>query len=258
MFYFLGLFISLIVLGLAAFFLEQNPLQFFDNVAFVVVIGGTFSVIVSTKPPYSFKTIMNLVLLGVKRENKRSRVVEKCTNYLTQKIVPQNAKSLDEMILVNGNDLIQLGISKEESEKILNLKIQVYADSALAIAYWVKSLAKYPPAFGLAGTVLGLIHLMRSLSESSSPAQTGILMSIALLATFYGIVLSNFIIAPLGERVKLVVDEEIVNSEMAIQTIMMNYDKTNLLVAQENLDQFLILGNDKVDLISGDANSELN
>ena len=98
MFYFSGLFISMVVLGLASYFLGQNPLHFFDNVAFVVVLGGTLAVIVSTKPPYKIKTIINFVLLALKKQNDRSLIVQKCTNYLTGKIVPQNPKTLDELI----------------------------------------------------------------------------------------------------------------------------------------------------------------
>jgi chemotaxis protein MotA len=251
MFYLSGLFISACVLALASYFLDQHPAQFLDSVAVVVVGGGTLAVIISTKPPYPMKVIKNLLIMALKKESQRNSIIKKCTDYLTRKVLPTNPVTLDEQILVNGNDLLMLGFPRSEVEKILTLKTQVYADTSIGISQWVKSLAKYPPAFGLAGTVLGLIHLMRSLSESSSPAQTGTLMSIALLATLYGIVLSNFIISPLGERVKLVVDEEIVNSEIAIQTVLMAFDKTNLLVAQENLDQYLVLNQEKIDLIGG-------
>jgi len=161
-------------------------------------------------------------------------------------------------ILNSGYELIQLGLPKQEIEAILNLKMQIHTESTMVVSNWIRTLAKYPPAFGLAGTVLGLIHLMKSLTEGSSPSQVGILMALALLATLYGIIVSNFVIAPLGEKIKGALDEELINAEMAIHTIMLKAGNINLLIAQENLGQYLIDEKQKIDLITSNDNEALS
>lgn len=248
--YLIGLIISVIALVLSGIVLDQKASYFYDPVALIMVFGGTFAVIVSTKPNLKLKSIIEIIKNGLDVKHRRNETGKMCSRFLKGESSIFNTGKIEEKILNSGSELIQLGIPKKEIESILNLKIQVYTESSLIISTWIKSLAKYPPAFGLAGTVLGLIHLMKSLTEGSSPSQVGILMAIALLATFYGIIVSNFILAPLGEKIKGALDEELINAEMALHTVMLKADQINLLIAQESLGQYLIDPTHKIDLIS--------
>lgn len=257
--YLFGLMISAIALFLSAYFLDQKASYFYDPVALVMVIGGTIAVIVATKPNLKNRNIWKIIKNGLDAKHRRNQTAKLCSSFLKgEKINLNQDKNIEVKILSSGQELIQLGIPKNEIEAILNLKIQVHTDSTMVVSNWIRSLAKYPPAFGLAGTVLGLIHLMKSLTEGSSPSQVGILMALALLATLYGIIVSNFIIAPLGEKIKGALDEELINADMAIHTILLKVGNTNLLIAQENLGQYLIDDKQKIDLITATDNEALS
>lgn len=249
--YLAGIIISIFALITSAYFLDQKASYFYDPVALTMVLGGTLAVIVSTMPNLKLKMIGSIIKNGLSSKHRRGETVNRCIAF-TQGTDNSSEKNIliEEKILALGKELISLGLPKNEIEKILTLKIQVHTDATSLVSLWIRSLAKYPPAFGLAGTVLGLIHLMKSLTESSSPAQIGILMAIALLATLYGIVLSNFILAPLGEKIKGALEEEISNAEMTLHCVLLKSEKTNLLIVQENLDQYLLDNKQKVDLIS--------
>jgi len=62
-----------------------------------------------------------------------------------------------------------------------------------------RSMAKYAPAFGLAGTIIGL---MRIFPQLSNPEHIGSSMSLALLTTLYGVLLSNLVFLPLANKLK--------------------------------------------------------
>ena len=62
-----------------------------------------------------------------------------------------------------------------------------------------KTMAKFPPAFGMMGTVLGLIALLQSLGNPDAKSQIGPAMAIALVTTLYGIAINNLAIIPMGE-----------------------------------------------------------
>jgi chemotaxis protein MotA len=65
----------------------------------------------------------------------------------------------------------------------------------------LKNLAKYPPALGMAGTVMGMIALFSSLD--SKPDRIGGELALAMTATFFGLILSNALIAPLADRLQV-------------------------------------------------------
>ena len=63
-----------------------------------------------------------------------------------------------------------------------------------------KNLAKYPPALGMTGTVIGMIGLFTNLQDKS---QIGSHLATAMTATFLGLVLTNMFISPLADRLQV-------------------------------------------------------
>ena len=55
----------------------------------------------------------------------------------------------------------------------------------------LNTLAKFPPAFGMMGTVLGLVALLQSLSSPDAKSQIGPAMAVALMTTLYGIMVTT-------------------------------------------------------------------
>ena len=79
------------------------------------------------------------------------------------------------------------------------------------------AMAGYAPAFGMIGTLIGLIQMLRALDD---PSQIGIGMAVALITTFYGSVLANFIFVPIAGKLKRRSQQEMVIKEM-VQTGVM-------------------------------------
>ena len=65
--------------------------------------------------------------------------------------------------------------------------------------------ASYAPAFGMIGTLIGLINLLKDLSD---PSSLGPNMAVALITTFYGTILSNVIFTPISNKLQIRHDEE--------------------------------------------------
>ena len=237
----------------ASIHLKQGASNYWDFVAFSVVFGGTVSVLIMTRPKMKVKTlILNFAtyLFG-KRKNKLS-FVKRCFSAVTEKSLPnKNIAKIEDKIVVDGFEMIELGFTKEKIEDILSDRYFAYKKTISSIATWIKRCAKYPPAFGLGGTVLGLIHLMKGISAGADPKETGIRMAVALVATFYGLLLSNLVLNPISEAIieKLKADEELV--EIAIKTVMMIKDNYNLIECQETLNSYLGDEKEKINFMSG-------
>ena len=248
----IGFIIAVGGLVAASWHLKQGLHNYWDFVAFAVVFCGTTAVLLITRPKMKFKVLLknfNIYLFG--NEKNKLRFTKRCFEAISSKSLPNaNTKKIEDKIVMDGFEMIELGFSSERIEDILTDRYIAYKKTITAISSWVKRCAKYPPAFGLGGTVLGLIHLMRGISGGADPKETGIRMAVALVATFYGLIIANLVLNPISEAIleKLKADEELV--EIAIKTVLMVRENYNLLECQESLNSYLADEKEKINFMN--------
>ncbi len=236
-----GFIIAVGALVAASIHLDQGPRDFWDFVAFAVVTGGTISVMLMTRPKlqprFLFKNLGFYLFSG---KTDKLKFIKRCFQVITdKKLENANPERIEDKVIMDGLEMIELGFTKEKIEDILSDRYLNHKKSIGLISSWIKRAAKYPPAFGLGGTVLGLIHLMKGISGGLNPKDTGLLMAVALVATLYGILIANLVLNPMSETMneKMKSDEELV--EAAIKTILMLKEGYNLLECQETLNSYL-------------------
>jgi chemotaxis protein MotA len=134
---------------------------------------------------------------------------------------------------------MELGLKSHSIERILVDRMEHIFERRNSVANSVKNLAKYPPAFGLVGTVLGLVSLMRAISEGSGAQETGIRMAVALVATLYGLVVANLVINPFGERIARAATEERISCDYAIHIVLLACEGVSLVEGQEAINAWL-------------------
>ncbi len=241
----LGVLIAISALATSVLHLKQDATNFWDFVGFLCVVGGTLAVAVITIPwqhrRIVFRSVASLFIPG-KRNN--GSIVSDCMSFISDMRDGnvgdrQRNEGLAATTLSDGVELIGLGFSKERIHEILEERIQQSFERYQMVANSVRALSKYPPAFGLAGTVLGLVTLMRSVSGGADAKQTGAMMAIALMATFYGLLVANMIVNPAGEHMMktAVVDRK--NAEVALHAVLLQLEGVTLLEAQEILNSYV-------------------
>ncbi len=99
-----------------------------------------------------------------------------------------------------------------------------------------KTLAAEFPSWGMIGTMLGLINLLKSLDD---PSKIGPAMSLALVTTFYGSVLANFICVPIAAKLQQNSEEEIRIKEMMIEGVLSIQSGENPRIMEHKLKTFL-------------------
>ena len=103
-----------------------------------------------------------------------------------------------------------------------------------------KTLGKYPPAFGLMGTTLSMITLLKRLAEPGAQKILGPAMALGLIATFYGLVLANMIFNPIAENLADSSREAKIKNTIIVEGIRLILLKTNPVVLAEELNSFLL------------------
>ncbi len=240
--YVLGLVLGLLALRISLFFLNQSVGMYFDDVALVMVFGGTFAVAVISAPWHHFRELRRgLLSIVFGRSASHAAVIESGLRFIQNREVPRNigSSTVAGEILRDGQELLSLNFTTQELENILQERLYQAIEKQRQVADYFHSLSKYPPAFGLVGTVLGLVNLMRAITEGMDPRQTGVKMALALVATLYGLIVANFIVAPIGEAITKRVGLEQFHAEIALQSVLLAADRVSLLKSQEMLNSYV-------------------
>ncbi|MBI5637034.1 MAG: motility protein A [Nitrospinae bacterium] len=107
-----------------------------------------------------------------------------------------------------------------------------------------RTASKLAPAFGLMGTVIGLVQMLLGLADATAAGTnaTEVLargMAVALMTTFYGVLLSNLFFAPIAEKLHVKTDEEHLNTQVIIEGVLMLQSGVNPRIIERKLNSYL-------------------
>lgn len=92
------------------------------------------------------------------------------------------------------------------------------------------------PAFGMVGTLIGLINMLSHLED---PGSLGPAMAVALLTTFYGMIMANLVFNPIANKLELRSDEELLLRNITLEGVISIQSGMNPRILEEKLRSFL-------------------
>jgi chemotaxis protein MotA len=102
-----------------------------------------------------------------------------------------------------------------------------------------KIIGKFPPAFGLVGTTLGMIVLLQGLGSPDAFDRIGPAMSIALVATFYGLIFANVFLIPIGENLTRASEDDLLMRRIVVDGVRLLKEQKHPLLVEEYLKSYL-------------------
>ena len=199
---------------------------FFNLNSILIVVGGTFAATMVNLPLKALKNLPK-ILSNVFRADDADydSIIEEIV-IKAQKAKKDGLLSLEadlpemrEGFFKNG---IELAINERESSRLrtfLNLELNNISSRHIAGQELFLYMASYAPAFGMLGTVLGLIVMMNNFSSGGGDASESLDvaerfaellagMGLALITTFYGVFFANMIFLPIGGKLKRLSENE--------------------------------------------------
>lgn len=227
----LALIIGSIIMG--------SPLSaFFNFPGLLIVVGGT---IMATLIMQKLPVVLGAVKIAMNAFFDRGEQPKQ----LIAHIVTLAGKSRKGGMLALENEIIKndflargvrMAVDGVEPGEIINtLKIEINSllnrhETGHRVFKFMGATA---PAMGMIGTLIGLVQMLRSLSD---PASIGPAMAVALLTTFYGAVLAFLIFNPIAEKL----EDRTKNEEMMLQIIVSGIDGITRGINQSILEDKLI------------------
>jgi chemotaxis protein MotA len=99
-----------------------------------------------------------------------------------------------------------------------------------------RSLGTYAPTFGLLGTLIGVVQVLRNLTDAQS---MGASMAIAVTTTFYGIFGANFIFLPIAGKLTIHSDDELIIKELLTRGVVAIQKGEVPLIVERKLEAYL-------------------
>lgn len=238
-----GLFFSSIYLS------TNNWLAFISLSSLLMVAGGTIAAaFMSFQARYvilAFKAIWWMIKKPQStREGLNTEILRLIQwAYLVQK---NGLPSLEnEVRKVNSEDpilrfaltMVSSGYKPEEIREILETTVSSQFERETVPVSVLKQMAAASPAFGMIGTLVGLVVMLQGLDGDMAKLGHG--LSLALLTTLYGVVMARMVFIPAA--LKLMQKEEIqrFRNEMVAEGLIMLAEKKNPLYMQDRLNSFL-------------------
>ncbi len=199
-------------LFLSSIFISTNDFTIFFNVAsFIMVIGGTLAAtFISYEPRYA---ILSLKLIGrviftpkIGRDILKAEVGRMIRwAYIIQKGGPPALEAeakktiASDRFLRFGVDMVISGYSGDEVRDIMTNLIETTFGRNTVQVNILRSMASTSPAFGMIGTLVGLVIMLDTMGDD--PTQLGPGLALALLTTLYGILFARLIYIPAANKI---------------------------------------------------------
>lgn len=216
---------------------------FIDMPSVAVVVGGTIGALLINFPLPKFLSMINLFkktfLFSLEDPDI---VISKMVGYAERArregmlALEEDSENETDDFLRKGLRLAVDGTDPQLLEKILETDVEQIENRHSEGAKILSTGGTFAPAFGMIGTLIGLVNMLSSLED---PTQIGAGMATALITTFYGAVMANAIFLPLAGKLETRSKEEMVIKNMIIEGIMAIQSGDSPRIVEEKLKSFL-------------------
>lgn len=238
-----------ILSGCALFFIAiigQGGISvFLDLSSFMITIGGTVTATFISFPLPRVLRVLGVLTNAFRRDFKNPSSVIGTVVRLAVKARQQSLLALDEEAAKTSNRFLRLGLQlvvdghpPELIREVLTTEQQTLQVRHLSGEQIFRTAGKYAPAFGLIGTLIGLIAMLRNLG-SGGVDKMGPAMAVALVTTFYGALLTNLVLFPLAEKLRSRTNEELLQVSIITEGVLMLQAGINPRLVETKLNAFL-------------------
>ena len=253
----IGLFAGITIIVIGILNSGGKLFWFISFNSILIVVGGTLAATMVNLPLKAVKNLFNILKNVFKGEDYDyvgiiNEIVEKAQKARKDGLLSLEADltNMREGFFKNG---IELAINERESSRLrtfLNLEMNNITSRHIAGQELFLYMGSYAPAFGMLGTVLGLIVMMNNFAGGSEEisatydvsekfAQLLSGMGLALITTFYGVFMANMIFLPIGGKLKRKSENEMMLKNIVVEGIISIHAREHPLLIKEKLMTFV-------------------
>jgi len=200
-----------------------SPKTFIDIPSLVLTIGGMLcATLIHFSLPQFLGVFSVIKKTIVTKIPPQIELVQKMVNYAAINrrdgalALEQEIRKIHDPFFAKGLQMLVDGQSEDAVRDQLSMEIQYLQDRHSNGKKILEFMGAAAPAFGMIGTLIGLVQMLSNLSD---PSSLGAGMSVALITTFYGAFVSNLLFIPLAGKLGLYSKAEALTMEMITEGV---------------------------------------
>lgn len=219
--------------------------NFIDPMSAVITFGGTFTTLLTMSPSFKeyiscLKSITIVMKVSSKDVTGTIKQIIALSNTARKEgllALEESASEIEDPFLKKGILLIVDGTDPELVRNILETELTCTEERhSKKISFW-NSMAEMGPAWGMIGTLIGLVNMLKMLDDA---AAIGPNMAVALITTLYGSLLANWLATPVATKLSQNSEMEIMMKEVMVEGLLSIQAGENPRVIEEKLKSFLL------------------
>lgn len=226
----------------------DNLMFFLDVHGILIVVGGTLAAASISFPLKDVILLLRVFFMRVlgRHRHEHQEVIQALLEL--NKKASLGVTGLNEMLPAIKNEFLKEAVSlvatgvlsETEIRTALEQRLKTTQAQYMHEANMFKTIGRFPPAFGLLATTLGMIAVLQKIGQPDSQKLIGPAMSIGLIGTLYGIALANLVFIPIGENLTERTHDEILLRRMIVEGAVMLKQQVNPMTMRESLNSFLL------------------
>jgi len=241
-----GLLGGVIVLAASALISHQNILALLNLPGIIMVMGGTLTATLVSRPVHEVVGALKSVRGLLHDDNVELEKDVSHLSTMTRWYRVGNIVAVEKEIAKVGNPLLRTGaqlvldqepiqdIMKTLQWKIAAVRAREHGDASI-----LRTMAGFAPAFGMLGTLFGLMQMLNTLG-SAGLAAIGASMSFALITTLYGLVLANMVFKPLAMKMDRRLQHHTTSMNFILEGVMLLHQRRHPMVMKEALNTYMM------------------
>lgn len=238
----IGLVVALLSVGLSIV-LGGDPMALINIPSVVVVFGGATGAVICAFPLAKTLKVHTVIMKAVFSDTTDvGEVIKDLVKYaeIARRegilSLENHIGDMKEEFVVRGIKMAVDGTDPELINTIMETELEGLMERHMNGKLMLDQFAKYAPAFGMIGTLLGLIFMLGSMSD---PAAIGPSMAVALITTLYGAVIANVFAGPIADKLYSNDQQEILLKSVIIAGVMSIQSGDNPRVVESKLLTYL-------------------
>jgi chemotaxis protein MotA len=215
---------------------------FLNLPGFLIVIGGTFA---ATLMKFPISGVFVAFFVGIKaafiHEHESPREIVDLTMRLVKRARKVGLLGLEKVRVNNGFfrkgvELCVDGRDVDVIRKMMTREMELAIQRQEVGEKVFRAIGESAPAFGMVGTLVGLVQMLSSMSD---PTSIGRAMAVALLTTLYGVLIAQLIALPISDKLEAKNEIERANRVLIIEAIVQIHDRNNPTAVLDILEAYL-------------------
>jgi len=237
----LGLLVIVVIFGIGSF---QSLMQDFIQMSsiFITVLGTIAAVMVAHPKARSFG--MFGIMMSTLKEPKIDMIgtLQSLVTFAEKArregllSLEENIEEIDDAFMKKGLQLVIDGTDPDLLREMMEVELELIEEDFREQRAVMDSFGAYAPAFGLIGTLIGLIQMLKALNN---PDMLGPAMAKSLLTTLYGAFLANGFALPMGEKIAGRAGKFLMQKRMILEGLLSIQAGDNPRLVEEKLKSFL-------------------